>query len=46
MSLMLLPDKVFSGNPAAVCIMDEWLPDDLMLKIAMENQSFRDGLCR
>ena len=19
-------DKVFSGNPAAVCIMDEWLP--------------------
>ena len=29
-------DKVFSGNPAAVCIMDEWLPDDLMLKIAME----------
>lgn len=30
-------DKVFSGNPAAVCIMDEWLPDDLMLKIAMEN---------
>ena len=30
-------DKVFSGNPAAVCIMDEWLPDNLMLKIAMEN---------
>ena len=30
-------DKVFSGNSAAVCIMDEWLPDDLMLKIAMEN---------
>lgn len=33
-------DKVFSGNPAAVCIMDEWLPDDLMLKIAMENNLF------
>ena len=23
-------DKVFSGNPAAVCVMDEWLPEDLI----------------
>ena len=30
-------DKVFQGNPAAVCIMDEWLQDDLMQKIAIEN---------
>ena len=30
-------DKVFSGNPAAVCIMDRWLPDGTMRKIAMEN---------
>lgn len=30
-------DKVFSGNPAAVCPLDQWLPDDLMQKIAMEN---------
>ncbi|MDE6728222.1 MAG: PhzF family phenazine biosynthesis protein [Oscillospiraceae bacterium] len=30
-------DKVFSGNPAAVCIMDSWLPDELMKKIALEN---------
>lgn len=30
-------DKVFSGNPAAVCIMENWLDDDLMHKIAMEN---------
>ena len=29
--------KVFEGNPAAVCILDKWLPDDLMGKIAMEN---------
>lgn len=30
-------NKVFSGNPAAVCIMENWLDDDLMLKIAIEN---------
>ena len=30
-------DKVFSGNPAAVCPLDEWLSDDLLQKIAMEN---------
>ena len=30
-------DKVFSGNPAAVCPLDKWLSDDLMQKIAMEN---------
>lgn len=30
-------DKIFGGNPAAVCVMDDWLPDDLMLKIAAEN---------
>ncbi|MBK7174477.1 MAG: PhzF family phenazine biosynthesis protein [Bacteroidales bacterium] len=30
-------DKVFSGNPAAVCPLDAWLPDELMQKIAMEN---------
>lgn len=30
-------DKLFGGNPAAVCPLDSWLPDDLMQKIAMEN---------
>jgi len=30
-------DKVFSGNPAAVCPLDKWLPDELMQNIAMEN---------
>lgn len=30
-------DRVFSGNPAAVCLMDEWLPDDMMMHIAREN---------
>lgn len=30
-------DKIFCGNPAAVCPLVEWLPDNLMQKIAMEN---------
>ena len=30
-------DKVFAGNPAAVCVLDEWLPDDLMMNITREN---------
>ena len=30
-------DQVFSGNPAAVCPLDKWLSDDLLQKIAMEN---------
>ena len=30
-------NKVFEGNPAAVCPLDEWLDDSLMQKIAMEN---------
>lgn len=30
-------DNVFSGNPAAVCPLDQWLPDDILQSIAMEN---------
>ena len=30
-------EKVFAGNPAAVCILDRWLPDAVMQKIAAEN---------
>jgi PhzF family phenazine biosynthesis protein len=30
-------DKIFQGNPAAVCPLDTWLSDDIMQKIAMEN---------
>jgi PhzF family phenazine biosynthesis protein len=29
--------KVFSGNPAAVCPLEKWLPDELLQNIAMEN---------
>jgi len=30
-------DRLFSGNPAGVCIMDNWLSDELMQSIANEN---------
>ncbi|WP_400191436.1 PhzF family phenazine biosynthesis protein [Hymenobacter sp. B81] len=30
-------DKVFAGNPAAVCPLSEWLPAELMQAIAAEN---------
>ena len=30
-------DKVFHGNQAAVCILEEWLPDKMMMDIAAEN---------
>jgi PhzF family phenazine biosynthesis protein len=30
-------DKIFSGNPAAVCILNKWISDDLMQNIAAEN---------
>jgi len=29
--------ELFKGNPAAVCPLDEWLPDQIMQNIAMEN---------
>ena len=30
-------EKVFSGNPAAICMLDDWLADKLMQQIGMEN---------
>ena len=46
--------QVFGGNPAAVCLLQEWLPDALMQSIAEENNFSEtafvivqeDGLCR
>ena len=29
--------QVFKGNPAAVCVMETWLPEELMQSIAIEN---------
>lgn len=30
-------DKLFGGNPAAICPLTKWLPDDVMQQIAKEN---------
>ena len=30
--------EVFGGNPAAICVLDEWLPDALMQRVAAENR--------
>lgn len=30
-------EKVFEGNPAAVCVMEKWISDSLMEKITLEN---------
>jgi len=30
-------DTLFGGNPAAICPLNEWLPDEVMQKIAIEN---------
>jgi PhzF family phenazine biosynthesis protein len=29
--------KLFGGNPAAICPLEQWLPDDVMQKLAVEN---------
>ena len=38
-------DKVFAGNPAAVCVMDKWLSDELMMKITIENNLSETAFC-
>jgi PhzF family phenazine biosynthesis protein len=30
-------NQVFKGNPAAICVLEDWLSDDLMQRIAAEN---------
>src|SRR5512147_503507 len=30
-------DRLFSGNPAAVVLLDNWMPDSVMQNIAFEN---------
>jgi PhzF family phenazine biosynthesis protein len=36
-------EKLFMGNPAGECPLDKWLPDELMQKIAMENNLSETG---
>ena len=39
-------DKVFSGNPAAICILDEWVSEKLMIPAATGNVSIdKTGAC-
>jgi predicted PhzF superfamily epimerase YddE/YHI9 len=39
-------DRVFSGNPAAVLILDDWLPDALLQAIAEENNLAETAFAR
>lgn len=36
-------DQVFQGNPAGVCVLDEWISNEMMEKIAMENNLSETG---
>ncbi|QNL52305.1 PhzF family phenazine biosynthesis protein [Olivibacter sp. SDN3] len=36
-------NEVFKGNPAAICPLAKWLPDDILLKIAAENNLSETG---
>lgn len=38
-------DKVFCGNPAAICVMDSWLSDDMMQLITWENNLSETAFC-
>lgn len=38
-------DKVFAGNPAAICVLDSWLDDELMMKITIENNLSETAFC-
>jgi len=38
-------EEIFKGNPAAVCPLKSWLKDDIMQKIAMENNLSETAFC-
>jgi PhzF family phenazine biosynthesis protein len=38
-------NRVFSGNPAAICPLDKWMDDRTMLAIAAENNLSETGFC-
>lgn len=31
-------DQIFHGNPAAVCVLEDWISEEIMMKIAKENK--------
>lgn len=37
--------RPFEGNPAGVCVLDEWLPDTTMVAIAAENRLSETAFC-
>lgn len=38
-------EQIFQGNPAAVCILDQWLPDEIMQGIADELNLSETAFC-
>jgi len=38
-------EEIFKGNPAAICILEEWIDDKLMQNIAMENNLSETAFC-
>lgn len=38
-------DRVFGGNPAAVCVMDKWLDEETMMNITRENNLSETAFC-
>lgn len=38
-------EKIFKGNAAAICILDEWIDDKLIQNIAMENNLSETAFC-
>lgn len=38
-------EELFKGNPAAICILEEWIEDKLMQNIAMENNLSETAFC-
>ena len=43
--VLAFTDRLFAGNPAGVCILKEWLPDQLLQKIAAENNLAETAFC-
>ena len=39
-------DRPFTGNPAAVLLVEDWLPDELMLAVAQENNLAETAFAR
>jgi PhzF family phenazine biosynthesis protein len=35
--VLAFTDRLFAGNPAGVCLLEEWLPDEMLQRIATEN---------